>query len=179
MGRGWSAARLGLSAMMMFAGLAASAAVDLLSLLQPEKPKGGTGVAAQSSFKIPDLGSVEAASTQSQAASAGQRSEGLSADALGTLLSAQSQTQPVQNKKRSISVLLDLLQSSQDGSVKKSDFDDAIGESDGKASEIFDRIDENHDNAINVAELTSFLDTYRRNSEVGATGRSRTLAVVA
>ena len=179
MGRGLSAVRLGLSAMMMFAGLAASAAVDLLSLLQPEKPKGGTGVAAQSSFKIPDLGSTEAASTQSQAASTGQRSEGLSADALGTLLSAQSQTQPVQNKKRSISVLLDLLQSSQDGSVKKSDFDAAVGESDGKASDMFDQIDQNHDSSINVAELTSFLDTYRRNSEVGTPRKTGALAVVA
>jgi hypothetical protein len=165
--------------MMMFAGLAASAAVDLLSLLQPEKPKGGTGVAAQSSFKIPDLGSTEAASTQSQAASTGQPGTGLSADALGTLLSAQSQTQPVQNKKRSISVLLDLLQSSQDGSVKKSDFDAAIGETNDKASELFDRIDQNHDSSINVSELTNFLDTYRRNSDVATQSRTRTLAVVA
>jgi hypothetical protein len=111
--------------------------------------------------------------------SAGRRSEGLSADALGTLLSAQSQTPSVQHKKRSISVLLDLLQSSQDGSVKKSDFDTAVGESDGEASDMFDRIDQNHDSSINVSELTSFLDTYRRNAEVGTPRKSGALAVVA
>jgi hypothetical protein len=167
--------------MMLFAGLAASTAVDLLSLLQPEKPKGGTGVAGQPSFSIPDLGSAEAASTQSQAASVGGRSEGLSSDAFSTLLSAQGQGQAhtVPHRKRGMSVLLDLLKSSQDDSVKKSDFDAAIGENDDKASELFDQIDQNHDNAINVSELTSFLDTYRRNSDVGTQGRSRTLAVVA
>jgi hypothetical protein len=164
--------------MMMFAGLAASAAVDLLSLLQPEKPKGGTGVGAQSSFNIPDLGSTEAASTQSQAASTGQPGKSLSTDALGTLLSAQSQTQPVQNKKRSISVLLDLLQSSQDGSVRKSDFDAAVDENNDKASELFDRIDQNHDSSINVSELTNFLDTYRRSSEAAGPAKARALAVV-
>ena len=40
-------------------------------------------------------------------------------------------------------------------------------------------IDHNHDNAVNLSELTSFLDTYRRNSYAGTQGRSRTLAVVA
>jgi hypothetical protein len=166
---------------MLFAGLAASAAVDLLSLLQPEKPKGGTGATARPSFSIPDLGAAEAASTQSQAASAGQRSESLSSDALGTLLSAQGQgqSQTAHHKKRSMSVLLDLLQSSQDGSVKKGDFDAAVGENDDKASELFDKIDQNHDSSINVSELTNFLNTYRRNSETGTQSRSRTLAVVA
>jgi hypothetical protein len=163
--------------MMMFAGLAASAAVDLLSLLQPEKPKGGTGLAAQP-FSIPDLGSTEAASTQSQAASAGQRGEGLSTDALGTLLSAQGQAHPVQHRKRAMAVLLDLMQSSQNGSVTKRDFDAAIGEGEAGSGEVFDRIDRNHDSSINVAELTSFLDTYRRNSEAAAPGSVRALAVV-
>ena len=163
----------------MFAGLAASAAVDLLSLLQPEKPKGGTGAYGAVVFQRPGSrlhGSCVHAIAGGVHRPAKRRTVG---DALGTLLSAQSQTQPVQHKKRSISVLLDLLQSSQDGSVKKSDFDAAVGESDGKASEMFDRIDQNHDSSINVAELTSFLDTYRRNSEVGTPRKTGALAVVA
>jgi hypothetical protein len=165
---------------MLFAGLAASAAVDLLSLLQPpEKPKGGTGVAAQSSFNVADLGAVEAAATQSQAASAtGGRTDGLSRETLEQLLSAQGQ-QAAQRKKRSMSVLLDLLQSSQNGSVPKSDFEAAAGESDGDASKIFDRIDQNHDQSVNVAELSTFLDSYRRTSEAGTSGKSRALAIVA
>jgi hypothetical protein len=118
---------------MLFAGLAASAAVDLLSLLQPEK------------------------------------------HALDTLLSAQGQG--TQRKKRSMSVLLDLMQSSQDGKVKKSDFDAAAGESNSEASEVFDRIDQNHDSSVNLNELSAFLDTYRRNSEAGTQGRA--LAVIA
>jgi hypothetical protein len=164
---------------MLFAGLAASAAVDLLSLLQPEKPKGGTGGAAQPAFSIPELSST--AGAQSQTASTAGRSEGLSSDAFSTLLSAQGQgqAQTVPHKKRGMSVLLDLLKSSQDDTVKKSDFDAAIGESDDKASELFDQIDQNHDSSINLSELTNFLDTYRRNSEIGTQGRSRALAVMA
>lgn len=164
---------------MLFAGLAASAAIDLLSLLQPEKPKGGTGAAVQPSFNVADFGAAETATTQSQSAAAGGRSDSLSRDALDTLLSAQGQAQGSQHKKRSISVLLELLQSSQDGSVKKSDFAAAAGESDDKASEIFDRIDQNHDRSVNVAELSTFLDSYRRASEAGTQGRTRALAMVA
>jgi hypothetical protein len=78
-----------------------------------------------------------------------------------------------------MSVLLDLLKSSQDDSVSKSDFDAAIGENDDKASELFGQIDQNQDNSVSASELTNFLDTYRRNSETGTQSRSRTLAVVA
>jgi hypothetical protein len=164
---------------MLFAGLAASAAVDLLSLLQPpEKPKGGTGVAAQSSFNVADLGAAEGAATQSQSASVTGRTEGLSRETLDQLLSAQGQ-QAAQRKKRSMSVLLDLLQSSQNGSVAKSDFEAAAGESDGDGSKIFDQIDQNHDQTVNVAELSTFLDSYRRTSEAGTSGKPRALAMVA
>ena len=164
---------------MLFAGLAASAAVDLLSLLQPEKPsaKSGTGPKTPSSFSVADLGAADAAPVQSQSAPAGGRTEGLSRDALDTLLSAQGQG--TQRKKRSMSVLLDLMKSSQDGKVKKSDFEASAGKSDDKASELFDRIDENHDSSVNVAELSAFLDTYRRNAEAGSQGKTRALAMVA
>ena len=77
-------------------------------------------------------------------------------------------------------VLLDLLKSSQDGSVKKSDFDAAVGEGDeDSAADLFARVDQNHDNSVSINELTNFLDTYRRNSEAGAVGKGRTLAVAA
>lgn len=158
---------------MLFAGLAASAAIDLLSLLQTEKPKGGTGLTAQPAFAVPEPGTVEAAASQSQS---GGRTDSLSRDALDTLLSAQGQTG--QRKKHSISVLLELLQSSQHGSVTKSDLEAAAGESDDEASEMFDRIDGNHDDAVNLTELSAFLDTYRRTSEAGTQGRTRALAIV-
>lgn len=168
---------------MLFAGLAGSAAFDLLSLLQPaqqDKQKGGTGITARPSFTLPDLDSAEAASTQSQAATTGARSDSLSTDALGTLLSAQGQAQAAHHKKRSMGVLLDLLKSSQDGSVKKSDFDAAVGEGDkDSAADLFARVDQNHDNSVSINELTNFLDTYRRNSEAGAVSKGRTLAVAA
>jgi hypothetical protein len=157
---------------MLFAGLAASAAVDLLSLLQPEKPKGGTGLRAESSFEVADLAAVQPL----QALPASGRSDSLSRDALDTLLSAQSEA--AQRKKRSTSVLLELLQSSQNGSVGKAEFEAAAGEGDSEAAELFDRVDQNHDRAVNVAELSAFLDTYRRTSEGGAQGRARALAVV-
>ena len=166
----------------MFAGLAVSAAVDLLSLLQTEKSKtGGTG-ASQTSFSVPDQGAGETTATQSSAGTTSGQN-GISPDALNTLLSAQGQSQAngVNQKKRSISVLVDLLQSSQDGSVKKSDFAKALGSDDDiKASEMFDRIDENHDSSVNVAEMTNFLETYRRNAEAaGTASKRRTLAVAA
>jgi hypothetical protein len=165
---------------MLFAGLAASAAIDLLSLLQPEKAsaKGGTGASASatSSFKVADLVSADAAATQSKAAPSGGRSEGMSRDALDTLLSAQGQAE---RKKRSASVLLKLLQSSQDGQVNKSDLKAAAGDDAGDATKLFDRIDQNHDSTVSVNELSTFLDTYRRASEAGAQGRSRALAVIA
>lgn len=162
---------------MLFAGLAASAAIDLLSLLQPDKPsaKNAAGLGTQPSFNVADLGAAEAAPTQSQAATTGGRSEGLSRDALDTLLTAQGQAQPSRHKKHSMSVLLDLLQSSQTGDVKKSDFAAAAAEGDGQASDLFDRIDQNHDSAVNVAELSAFLDSYRRAS--AGTQSVRSLAV--
>ena len=58
-----------------------------------------------------------------------------------------------------MSVLLDLLQSSQNGTVGKSEFDAAAGDSDSEASEIFDRIDQDHDGSINRTEMSTFLDT--------------------
>jgi hypothetical protein len=163
---------------MLFAGLAASAAVDLLSLLQPEKPKGGTG-APKTSFSLPETGSEATTSAQSPgAATSGARSDGLSSDALSTLLS-QGQDHTAHHKKRAMSVLLDLLQSSQNGSVKKSDYKSALGKDDAKASELFDSMDQNHDSSVSAAELTNFLDTYRRNAEAGTAGKGRTLAVAA
>ena len=169
---------------MVFAGLAASAAVDLLSLLQPEKPKkGGTGN-AQASFNLPEVGTDETTSTQSTVgATSGQG--GMSSNALATLLTVQGQNQSqahaAHQKKHSISVLLNLLQSSQDGSVTKSDFASALGgKEDTKASEMFDRLDQNQDSSVNVAEVTSFIETYRRNAEAGsAAGKGRALAVAA
>jgi hypothetical protein len=75
-------------------------------------------------------------------------------------------------------VLLDLLQSSQGGTVNKSDFEAAAGESD-RSSKLFEKIDQNRDSAVNVAELSAFLDSYRRASEAGTAGRTRALAMVA
>ena len=140
---------------MLFAGLAASAAIDLLSLLQPEKPKGGTA-GEQTAFSVPesDFGAATAASPQT----ADRPGESLSID---TLLSAQEH-----HSKRSMSVLLGLLQSSQDSTVAKSDLEKASGDAD--APELFDLVDQNHDATINNAELTSFLEAYRRTQEPSA-----------
>lgn len=162
---------------MLFAGLAASAAVDLLSLLQPEKSSGKLQLAGQSAFEVAGLEpDVQPVPADLRVPSGNNRSETLSRETLEQLLSAQGQ-QAAQRKKRSMSVLLDLLQSSQNGSVAKSDFEAAAGESsDSDASKIFDRIDQNHDGSVNVAELSSLLDSYRRTS---GTGTSRTLAMVA
>src|SRR6185369_11340076 len=102
-----------------------------------------------------------------QTTASGGRSEGLSRDALDTLLSAQGQAQ-AHRKKRSLSVLLDLMQSSQDGSVKKSDFEAAVGKTDSESSDVFDRIDQNHDSTVSANELSTFLDSYRKASEAGA-----------
>jgi hypothetical protein len=166
---------------MLFAGLAASAAVDLLSLLQPEKQSGkpGTRLAGQSAFDVAGLeADVQPLPAELRVPSAANRSEGLSRETLEQLLSAQGQ-QGAQRKKRSMSVLLDLLQSSQNGSVAKSDFEAAAGENDGDGSKIFDQIDQNRDQTVNVAELSVFLDSYRRTSEAGTSGKSRALAMVA
>lgn len=169
---------------MVFAGLAASAAVDLLSLLQPEKPKKDGTAAAQAPFSLPEAGTGETTAAQSTVgATSGQG--GMSSNALATLLSVQGQSQSqahaAHHKKQSISVLLNLLQSSQDGSVKKSDFASALGDGDNtKASEMFDRLDQNQDSSVNVAEVTSFIETYRRSAEAGsAAGKGRALAVAA
>ena len=166
---------------MVFAGLAASAAVDLLSLLQPAKPKsGGTGV-TKSAFKLPDAQGTAATSTQSQSETAISQTDASQAARKGgmdTLLSAQGQAQ-AHHKKRSMGVLLDLMKSSQDGSVTKSDFETALGGDDKKASDMFDRIDQNHDSTVNASELSAYMDTYRRNAEAGTTGKGRALAVAA
>jgi len=164
---------------MLFAGLAASAAVDLLSLLQGEKApaKSGTSLTAKPSFSIAEQGPVE--TTQAQPPAAAPRSENLSRDALDTLLSAQGQ-EAAKRKKWSTSVLLDLLQTSQKGSVRKSEFEGAVGESDGSnASELFDKIDQDRDGSINTAEMSLYLNTYKRNAGATANGASRSLAMLA
>jgi hypothetical protein len=157
---------------MLFAGLAASAAVDLLSLLQPQKPKDGPGLKAQPAFEVADLAAVQPLPV----ASAGSRNEDLSREALDTLLSAQGGAG--QRKKRATSVLLELMQSSQNGSVRKSEFEGAAGEGASEGAELFDRMDQNGDRAVNVAELSAFLDTYRRTSDGVTQGKARALAVV-
>ena len=170
---------------MVFAGLAASAAVDLLSLLQPAKAKsGGTGV-TKSAFTLPDAQDAAATSTQSSGSLAICRSgdtptaETAKKGGMDTLLSAQGQAQ-AHHKKRAMGVLLNLMGSSQDGSVTKSDFVSKLGGEDAKAADMFDRIDQNHDSSVNAAELSAFLDTYRRNAEASsAAGKGRSLAVAA
>jgi hypothetical protein len=173
---------------MVFAGLAASAAFDLFSQLQPDKPKsGGTGVTPASSFSLPqDPAATQAAQTAAEMAigRSGESepdAEGAAAkkNGMDTLLSAQGQAQ-AHHKSHSMSVLRELMKSSQDGTVKKSDFEAALGKDDDtRASDLFDRIDQNHDNAVTNAELTSFLDTYRRNAAAGTAGKGRSLAVAA
>lgn len=160
---------------MLFAGLAASAAIDLLSLLQAENPKGDTALAEKPSFSVADPGVAGAAAGRPQAASA---VGGLSRETLEALLSAQGQ-QAAQRKKRSMSVLLDLLQSSQNGSVGKATYEAATANGDGETTGLFDRIDRNGDHAVNIAELAAFLDSYRRRSDAATAGRARALAVIA
>lgn len=165
---------------MLFAGLAASAAIDLLSLLQPERTAGkpATRLADHSAFELagvePDVRPLPADLRVPSA----NRGEGLSRETLDALLSAQGQ-QAAQRKKRSMSVLLDLLQSSQNGSVARADFEAAAGKGDTEASEVFERIDHNRDDTVHVAELSALLDSYRRTSEAGMPGRARALAVIA
>jgi hypothetical protein len=165
---------------MLFAGLAASAAVDLLALLQPEKKasaKSGTSLTAQPAFSVADHGAAETAPTQSQSLSAGGRAEGLSRDALDTLLASQGQS--TQRKKKSTSVLLDLLHSSQNGTVGKSEFDAATGDSGSKTSGLFDRIDQDRDGSINATEMSLYLNTYRRTADAAARSGTHALAKVA
>ena len=162
---------------MLFAGLAASTAIDLLSLLQPEKAqaKGGTSLTAKSSFSLAEQGPVETAQAQPQSQATVPQTGNLSRDALDTLLSAQGQ-EAAKRKKKSTSVLLDLLQSK--GSVKKSEFETEIGEGGSdKASELFDKIDQDRDGSINTAEMSLYLNTYKRNADAKAAARARALAV--
>lgn len=163
--------------MMMLAGFAASAAVDLLSLLQSQTPTAGSGarVAEQSAFELagaePDVQPVPAELRPSSTVSP---REGMTRETLDALLSAQTQ-QGSERKKRSVSLLLDLLQSSQNGSVSRSELNAAAGKDVSEASELFDRIDQNHDNSINVAELTATLDAYRRGAGAGSQGKALAL----
>lgn len=170
---------------MLFAAAAASTAVGILSqLVDKASAKGGTGVASRTGFEVAEPAATPAAAQSSAPANA--PSESLSRDTLDTLLSAQGQGQGTERKKRSLSVLLDLMQSSQNGSVSKSQFE-AAASKDGKDGKdgvaLFDKIDGNHDGSVNPAELSAFLDSYRRTSANGAEGgaaarpRSLTMSV--
>jgi hypothetical protein len=169
---------------MLFAAAAASTAVDILSqLIDKASAKGGTGVASQTGFEVAEPTVTQA---MPSSASAGAPSESLSRDTLDTLLSAQGQAQGTERKKRSLSVLLNLMQSSQNGSVSKSQFEAAASKDgkDGKdGAALFDKIDGNHDGSVNPAELSAFLDSYRRASangaEASAAARSRSLSMTA
>lgn len=172
---------------MLLAAAAASAAVDILSqLVDKATAKGGTGVTTQTGFQVAEPAATQPAVQPTSSAPASAPGESLSRDTLDTLLSAQGQTQGTERKKRSLSVLLDLMQSSQNGSVRKSEFE-AAASKDGKDSKdgaaLFDKIDGNHDGSVNPAELSAFLDSYRRASANGAEGtaatRPRSLAITA
>lgn len=166
---------------MLFAGIAAAAAIDLLSLLQAKVPSGKppSGLAGQSGFEVPGVeADIQPLPADLRVPSSANRVEGLSRETLDALLSAQGE-QAAQRKKRSISVLLELLQASQNGGVAKADFVAKASEGDSEASRIFERIDMNQDETVDVAELSAGLDTYRRAYEGGASGRACALAVVA
>ncbi|ETR75990.1 hypothetical protein X566_24060 [Afipia sp. P52-10] len=166
---------------MLFTIAAASAAVDILSqLVEKASAKNGGGGARQTGFEIAAPAQPVESSISSPVASA--PTENLSREMLDTLLSAQGQAQGVERKKRSLSVLLDLMQTSQNGSVSKTEFDAAAGSNGSKAdaAAIFDKIDSDHDGAINRNELSSFLDSYRRtqiNGPDGGASRTRVLTI--
>jgi hypothetical protein len=151
-----------------------------LSLLQPSKPKSGGSGTTKSAFTLPDVQDTSATPAQGQTAiSQTDASQAAKKGGMDTLLSAQGQAH-THHKKRSMGVLLDLMKSSQDGSVSKSDFEAALGGDDRKASDMFDRMDQNHDSSVNATELSAFMDTYRRNAEASsAAGKGRSLAIAA
>ena len=170
---------------MLLAAAAASTAVDLLSQLVDKassKGKANSSAATQTHFLTPQFDpTATPSSSASVSASTSSASGGnLSRETLESLLSAQGQSQGAERKKRSLSVLLDLMQSSQDGSVSKADFE-AAGDANGNnASVLFDKIDQDRDGSVNKAELSTFLDNYRRASaQGGAAAPSRTLTMTA
>lgn len=166
---------------MLLAAAAASTAVDILSqLVDKATAKGGTGVTPQTPFVAPQIETSDAAPNASGSTPANSSGGNLSRETLDTLLSAQGQSQGTERKKRSLSVLLDLMQSSQNGSVSKADFEAAVDKGGNNTSVLFDKIDENRDGSVNPAELSAFLDNYRRASaHDGAAARTRTLAMTA
>lgn len=170
---------------MLLAAAAASTAVDLLSqLVDKASAKGKSGAATQTHFLTPQIDS-ETAPTSSASASASTSSASggnLSRETLESLLSAQGQSHGAERKKKSLSVLLDLMQSSQDGSVSKSDFEAASDANGNNTSVLFDKIDQDHDGSVSKAELSTFLDNYRRASTqggAGIAGQARTLTMTA
>lgn len=168
---------------MLLAAAAASTAVDLLSqLVDKASSKGKANAATQTHFLAPQIDPT-ATSTPSASVSAsasGASSGNLSRETLESLLSAQGQSQGAERKKRSLSVLLDLMQSSQDGSVSKADFEAAADANGNNAAVLFEKIDQDRDGSVNKAELSTFLDNYRRASaQGGGAAQSRTLTMTA
>lgn len=170
---------------MLLAAAAASTAVDLLSQLVDKassKSKANSSGGTQTHFLTPQIDTT-ATSNLSASASAGANGASgghLSRETLESLLSAQGQSQGAERKKRSLSVLLDLMQSSQKGSVSKADFEAAADTNGNNTSVLFDKIDQDHDGSVTKAELSTFLDNYRRASaQGGAAAPSRTLTMTA
>lgn len=166
---------------MLLAAAAASTAVDLLSQLVDKassKGKANSNGGTQTHFLTPQ---IDTTATSNPSASASGASGGnLSRETLESLLSAQGQSQGAERKKRSLSVLLDLMQSSQKGSVSKADFEAAADTNGNNTSVLFDKIDQDHDGSVTKAELSTFLDNYRRASaQGGATAPARTLTMTA
>lgn len=170
---------------MLLAAAAASTAVDLLSqLVDKASSKSKSGATTQTHFLTPqiDAEAPQASSATVSASTSSASGGNLSRETLEKLLSAQGQSHGAERKKKSLSVLLDLMQSSQEGSVSKSDFEAASDASGNNTSVLFDKIDQDHDGSVSKAELSTFLDNYRRASAqggAGIAGQARSLTMTA
>lgn len=143
---------------------AASSAIDLLASLTSSKSSAtpATGVRQNDAARF-DISDAGTASTRADAGgSIGGGSSQLSPETMSALLAAQGQSPTVSSTSRASALkdLFGLIDGDGDGSITKSEFENALGAGGtnlAAADKVFGELDRNDDGAVSLGEMTSAL----------------------
>lgn len=143
---------------------AASSAIDLLASLTSSKSSAtpATGVQQNNAARF-DISDAGPASARADAGSSiGGGSSQLSPETMSALLAAQGQSPTVSSTSRASALkdLFGLIDGDGDGSISKSEFENALGAGGtnlAAADKVFGELDKDDDGAVSLGEMTSAL----------------------
>ncbi len=149
--------------MFFLTGASASSALDLIARLQETLGGNNANNSSSTSSSAPgfDPNATATGNSSSSPSSPNGPTSLLAPSTLDALLSVQGQNQsPVVNGDAFSAQLFSLLDTNQDGSISKSEFETAFGQNGNttQADAIFSQLDANGDGSVSAQALTNALD---------------------